>query len=213
MKKRTKTVYALAAAFFLTGCANDGIADALKSTDAIEPEENTLLSELNKVTKQEKALQETFEKTLDESDSLTQFSDGTAPVFENVKNRKTAISAIKKATGEMKETQKSLAENDGDKVPKEEIEGLSEEIKKLTTSLDDYSKQYEKNLKEEETYYQSLADEEATYKTLTDGITKLNEEDTKTKELLNQLNEQFKTLKKQRTEAEEKLNSLSESSK
>ncbi len=150
---------------------------------------------------------------MDESDSLTQFSDGTAPVFENVKNRKTAISAIKKATGEMKETQKSLAENDGDKVPKEEIKGLSEEIKKLTTSLDDYSKQYEKNLKEEETYYQSLADEEATYKTLTDGITKLNEEDTKTKELLNQLNEQFKTLKKQRTEAEEKLNSLSESSK
>lgn len=213
MKKRTKTVYALATSLFLAGCANDGIADATKSIEAIEPEEKTVLTELNAITEQEKALQKIFEDSLAEDNSSSQFSDGSSPVFENIEARTTSLTAIKEANAEMETIQKDLSENDGDKVPKEQVEALTKELGTLTDSLDTYATQYEKSLSEEEAYFKSLAAEDATYETLTDGITKLNEQDAKTKELLQQLNEQFKVLDNQRSEAEKAVQSVNDSSK
>ena len=71
------------------------------------------------------------------------------------------------------------------------MDSLTNTMKELTTSLTDYTKQYSKNLAEEEKYFQSLGTEKATYETLTDGMTAINELDTSNKEQLKKLNADF----------------------
>lgn len=213
MKKHTTAVYVMTAAFFLSGCANDGIADAMKSIETIEPVEQKIVSELNTVTKQEKGLQETFESALSEEKKAKPFADKDSAVFKNIEERKNSMKTIKESTDELKTTQKSLIDNEGDKLPEDEINSLTNTMKELSTSLNDYTKQYSKNLAEEEKYFQSLGTEKATYETLTDGMTAINELDTTNKEQLKKLNEQFERLNKQRNEAEKTLKSLSESEK
>lgn len=213
MKKHTTAVYVMTAAFFLSGCANDGIADAMKSIETIEPVEQKIVSELNTVTKQEKGLQETFESALSKEKKAKPFADKDSAVFKNIEERKNSMKTIKESTDELKTTQKSLIDNEGDKLPEDEINSLTNTMKELSTSLNDYTKQYSKNLAEEEKYFQSLGTEKATYETLTDGMTAINELDTTNKEQLKKLNEQFERLNKQRNEAEKTLKSLSESEK
>ncbi len=213
MKKRTTAAYVMTAAFFLSGCANDGIADAMKSIETIEPVEQKIVSELNTVTKKEKGLQETFESALSEEKKAKPFADKDSAVFKNIEERKNSMKTIKESTDELKTTQKNLIENDGDKLPEGEMDSLTNTMKELTTSLTDYTKQYSKNLAEEEKYFQSLGTEKATYETLTDGMTAINELDTSNKEQLKKLNEQFELLNQQRKEAEKTLKSLSESAK
>lgn len=213
MKKHTTAVYVMTAAFFLSGCANDGIADAMKSIETIEPVEQKIVSELNTVTKQEKGLQETFESALSEEKKAKPFADKDSAVFKNIEERKNSMKTIKESTDELKTTQKSLIDNEGDKLPEDEINSLTNTMKELSTSLNDYTKQYSKNLAEEEKYFQSLGTDKATYETLTDGMTAINELDTTNKEQLKKLNEQFERLNKQRNEAEKTLKSLSESAK
>lgn len=213
MKKHTTAVYVMTAAFFLSGCANDGIADAMKSIETIEPVEQKIVSELNTVTKQEKGLQETFESALSEEKKAKPFADKDSAVFKNIEERKNSMKTIKESTDELKATQKSLIDNEGDKLPEDEINSLTNTMKELSTSLNDYTKQYSKNLAEEEKYFQSLGTDKATYETLTDGMTAINELDTTNKEQLKKLNEQFERLNKQRNEAEKTLKSLSESAK
>lgn len=213
MKKHTTAVYVMTAAFFLSGCANDGIADAMKSIETIEPVEQKIVSELNTVIKQEKGLQETFESALSEEKKAKPFADKDSAVFKNIEERKNSMKTIKESTDELKATQKSLIDNEGDKLPEDEINSLTNTMKELSTSLNDYTKQYSKNLAEEEKYFQSLGTDKATYETLTDGMTAINELDTTNKEQLKKLNEQFERLNKQRNEAEKTLKSLSESAK
>ena len=213
MKKRTTAAYVMTAAFFLSGCANDGIADAMKSIETIEPVEQKIVSELNTVTKKEKGLQETFESALSEEKKAKPFADKDSAVFKNIEERKNSMKTIKESTDELKTTQKNLIENDGDKLPEGEMDSLTNTMKELTTSLTDYTKQYSKNLAEEEKYFQSLGTEKATYETLTNGMTAINELDTSNKEQLKKLNEQFELLNQQRKEAEKTLKSLSESAK
>ncbi|MEG0497708.1 MAG: YkyA family protein [Carnobacterium sp.] len=213
MKKHTTAVYVMTAAFFLSGCANDGIADAMKSIETIEPVEQKIVSELNTVTKQEKGLQENFESALSEEKKAKPFADKDSAVFKNIEERKNSMKTIKETTDELKATQKSLIDNEGDKLPEDEINSLTNTMKELSTSLNDYTKQYSKNLAEEEKYFQSLGTDKATYETLTDGMTAINELDTTNKEQLKKLNEQFERLNKQRNEAEKTLKSLSESAK
>ena len=213
MKKRTTAAYVMTAAFFLSGCANDGIADAMKSIETIEPVEQKIVSELNTVTKKEKGLQETFESALSEEKKAKPFADKDSAVFKNIEERKNSMKTIKESTDELKTTQKNLIENDGDKLPEGEMDSLTNTMKELSTSLTDYTKQYSKNLAEEEKYFQSLGTEKATYETLTDGMTAINELDTSNKEQLKKLNEQFELLNQQRKEAEKTLKSLSESAK
>ena len=213
MKKRTTAAYVMTAAFFLSGCTNDGIADAMKSIETIEPVEQKIVSELNTVTKKEKGLQETFESALSEEKKAKPFADKDSAVFKNIEERKNSMKTIKESTDELKTTQKNLIENDGDKLPEDEIDSLTNTMKELNASLTDYTKQYSKNLAEEEKYFQSLGTEKATYETLTDGMTAINELDTSNKEQLKKLNEQFERLNKQRNEAEKTLKSLSESAK
>ncbi|MEG0678418.1 MAG: YkyA family protein [Carnobacterium sp.] len=213
MKKHTTAVYVMTAAFFLSGCANDGIADAMKSIETIEPVEQKIVSELNTVTKQEKGLQENFESALSEEKKAKPFADKDSAVFKNIEERKNSMKTIKESTDELKATQKSLIDNEGDKLPEDEINSLTNTMKELSTSLNDYTKQYSKNLAEEEKYFQSLGTDKATYETLTDGMTAINELDTTNKEQLKKLNEQFERLNKQRNEAEKTLKSLSESAK
>ncbi|MEG0551988.1 MAG: hypothetical protein RR533_00425, partial [Carnobacterium sp.] len=88
MKKHTTAVYVMTAAFFLSGCANDGIADAMKSIETIEPVEQKIVSELNTVTKQEKGLQENFESALSEEKKAKPFADKDSAVFKNIEERK-----------------------------------------------------------------------------------------------------------------------------
>ena len=213
MKKHTTAVYVMTAAFFLSGCASDGIADAMKSIETIEPVEQKIVSELNTVIKQEKGLQETFESALSEEKKAKPFADKDSAVFKNIEERKNSMKTIKESTDELKATQKSLIDNEGDKLPEDEINSLTNTMKELSTSLNDYTKQYSKNLAEEEKYFQSLGTDKATYETLTDGMTAINELDTTNKEQLKKLNEQFERLNKQRNEAEKTLKSLSESAK
>ncbi|MEG0267171.1 MAG: YkyA family protein, partial [Carnobacterium sp.] len=191
MKKHTTAVYVMTAAFFLSGCANDGIADAMKSIETIEPVEQKIVSELNTVTKQEKGLQENFESALSEEKKAKPFADKDSAVFKNIEERKNSMKTIKESTDELKATQKSLIDNEGDKLPEDEINSLTNTMKELSTSLNDYTKQYSKNLAEEEKYFQSLGTDKATYETLTDGMTAINELDTTNKEQLKKLNEQF----------------------
>lgn len=211
MKKRTTAAYVMTAAFFLSGCTNDGISEAMESIETIEPVEQKIVSELNTVTKKEKGLQETFESALSEEKKVKPFANKDSAVFKNIDERKSSMKTIEESIDELKTTLKSLTENDGDKLPKDEMDSLTKAIKELSTSLSNYTKQYSENLEEEEKYFQSLGTEEATYETLTDGIIAINESDTSNKEQLKKLNEQFELLNNQRNEAEKTLKSLSES--
>ncbi|WP_034550144.1 YkyA family protein [Carnobacterium funditum] len=213
MKKHATAAYVMTAAFFLTGCANDGIVEALKSTETIEPIQQTIVSEINAVTKQEKGLQETFELALSKEQKTNPFTDENSAVFKNIEERKNSVKTINESTTKLNTTQKSLVENDGDKLPEDTMNSLTDSMKELSTSLNEYTKQYSKNLVEEEKYFKSLGTKEATYQTLTDGMTTVNELDTSNKEQLKKLNKQFNQLNKYRTEAEKTLNSLSDSTK
>ncbi|SEK39323.1 Putative cell-wall binding lipoprotein [Carnobacterium iners] len=213
MKKRTTAAYAMIAAFFLSGCTTDGIADATRSTKEIEPIEQALITELNTVTKQEKGLQETVEFALSKNKEEKPFTDKNSTLFKNIDERKNSLKAIKVSVNELDLKQKSLVENDGTKLPEKEIDSLTTSMKEISTSLDDYTKNYEQNLAEEEKYFQSLGTKEATYQTLIDGIAAINEQDSTNKEQLKKLNEQFNQLRTHRKEAQEQLSSLSESTK
>lgn len=213
MKKRTTAAYVLTAALFLSGCANDGVADAMESIQTIDSIEQTLVSELNTVTSKEKGLQESFESALAEGKKNTSFTDGKSAIYKNIEERKNSVKTIKESTDELKTTQKTMNENDGEKVPNKEIDPLIGSMKELRASLDDYTKQYDKSLAEEEKYFKSLGTEEATYETLTDGMKVVNELDTSNKEQLKKINEQFKQLNEYQKEAEKTLEALTDSTK
>lgn len=213
MKKRTTAAYVLTAALFLSGCANDGVADAMESIQTIDSIEQTLVSELNTVTSKEKGLQESFESALAEGKKNTSFTDGKSAIYKNIEERKNSVKTIKESTDELKTTQKTMNENDGEKVPNKEIDPLIDSMKELRASLDDYTKQYDKSLAEEEKYFKSLGTEKATYETLTDGMKVVNELDTSNKEQLKKINEQFKQLNEYQKEAEKTLEALTDSTK
>ncbi|MCA9764984.1 MAG: YkyA family protein [Carnobacterium sp.] len=210
MKKRT-TAAIMTTALFLSGCTTDGIAEATKDIKESEPIEEAIVAQLNRVTKQEKGLQEAFEATLSKDKAEKPFSDKESTIFKNIDERKNSLEAIKASIDEFDLKQKSLVENDGTTLPEKEIDSLTTSMKEMSISLNDYTKLYEKNLAEEEKYFQSLASKEATYQTLTDGMAAINEQDATNKEQLKKLNEQFEQLRIQRKEAQEQLSSLSES--
>lgn len=213
MKKRTTAAYVLTAALFLSGCANDGVADAMESIQTVDSIEQTLVSELNAVTAKEKGLQESFESALAEGKKNTSFTDEKSAIYKNIEERKSSVETIKESTDELKATQKTMNENDGEKVPSKEIDPLIGSMKELRASLDDYTKQYDKSLAEEEKYFKSLGTEEATYETLTDGMKVVNELDISNKEQLKKISEQFKQLNEYQKEAEKTLKALTDSTK
>ncbi|MER2179588.1 MAG: YkyA family protein [Carnobacterium inhibens] len=213
MKKRYLATNLFAVSLFLTACGNDDVAEALESTTSVKTQEEQIVSDLNAITEQEKNLQGTFETTLSEDESLSTLADGTSAVFENVDARSTSLSELKETTTAMKEEQTLLDEKMSDELPQDELDQLTTSIETLTASLDEYVTHYETVLEEQKTYFTELGKEEATYDTLTEGMETINEHDTKTKELLLQLDKELVEVQNSQTATTESLNKLNDSSK
>lgn len=213
MKKRYLATNLFAVSLFLTACGNDDVAEALESTTSVKTQEEQIVSDLNAITEQEKNLQGTFETTLSEDESLSTLADGTSAVFENVDARSTSLSELKETTTAMKEEQTLLDEKMSDELPQDELDQLTTNIETLTASLDEYVTHYETVLEEQKNYFTELGKEEATYDTLTEGMETINEHDTKTKELLLQLDKELVEVQNSQTATTESLNKLNDSSK
>jgi uncharacterized phage infection (PIP) family protein YhgE len=113
----------------------------------------------------------------------------------------------------MKEEQTLLDEKMSDELPQDELDQLTTSIETLTASLDEYVTHYETVLEEQKTYFTELGKEEATYDTLTEGMETIIEHDTKTKELLLQLDKELVEVQNSQTATTESLNKLNDSSK
>ena len=213
MKKRYLVTNLFAVSLFLTACGNNDVAEALESTSSVDTQKEQIVSDLNAITEQEKGLQGAFETTLSEDESLSTLADGTSGVFENMDTRSTALSELKEATTAMKDNQILLDEKTSDELPQEEMDQLTTSIEELTVTLDDYVTHYETVLTEQENYFTDLGKEEATYETLTAGMETINEQDSKTKELLLQLDQQLVEVQDSHKSTTESLNKLNESSK
>lgn len=212
MKKRYLVTNLFAVSLFLTACGNNDVAEALESTSTVDTQKEQVVSDLNAITEQEKGLQGTFETTLSEDESLSTLADGTAGVFENIDARSTALSELKETTTSMKEEQILLDEKTSNELPQKEMDQLTTNIEELTATLDDYVTHYETVLTEQESYFTDLGKDEATYETLTTGMETINEQDTKTKELLLQLDQQLVKFQDSHKKTAESLNELNESS-
>lgn len=213
MKKRYLVTNLFAVALFLTACGNNDVAEALDSTTAIKSHEDQIVGDLNAITEQEKNLQESFENTLAEDESLSTFTDGTSAVFENVDTRSNSLSELKEATTAIKEEQVLLDKKTSDKLPQKELDQLTTTIETLTASLDEYITHYESVLADQETYFTDLGKEEATYETLTTGMESINTQDAKTKELLLQLDKQLVEVQDSYKTTTASLNKLNDDSK
>lgn len=213
MKKRYLVTNLFAVSLFLTACGNNDVAEALESTSSVDTQKEQIVSNLNAITEQEKGLQGAFETTLSEDESLSTLADGTSGVFENMDTRSTALSELKEATTAMKDNQILLDEKTSDELPQEEMDQLTTSIEELTVTLDDYVTHYETVLTEQENYFTDLGKGEATYETLTAGMETINEQDSKTKELLLQLDQQLVEVQDSHKSTTESLNKLNESSK
>lgn len=213
MKKRYLVTNLFAVSLFLTACGNNDVAEALESTSSVDTQKEQIVSDLNAITEQEKELQSAFETTLSEDESLSTLADGTSGVFENMDARSTALSELKETTTTMKDNQILLDEKTSDELPQEEMDQLTTSIEELTVTLDDYVTHYETVLTEQENYFTDLGKEEATYETLTAGMETINEQDSKTKELLLQLDQQLVEVQDSHKSTTESLNKLNESSK
>lgn len=212
MKKRYLATNLFAFSLFLTACGNSDVAEAIESTTSIETKTEQIVDDLNAITEQEKNLQQTFEATLSKDESLSTFGDGTSSVFENVDARSASLSELKETAAAMKEEQLLLDEKMSDDLPQEDLDKLTTGIEHLTATLDDYVTHYETVLEEQATYFTALSKEEATYETLTKGIETINEQDTKTKEWLLQLDQQLVEVQASHQATQESLDQLNESS-
>lgn len=212
MKKRYLATNLFAVSLFLTACGNSDVAEAIESATSIETKTEQIVDDLNAITEQEKNLQQTFEATLSKDESLSTFGDGTSSVFENVDARSASLSALKETAAAMKEEQLLLDEKMSDDLPQEDLDKLTTGIEHLTATLDDYVTHYETVLEEQATYFTALSKEEATYETLTTGMETINEQDTKTKEWLLQLDQQLVEVQASHQATQESLDQLNESS-
>jgi len=212
MKKRYLITNLFAVSLFLTACSNNDVAEAIESTTSVEAKTEQIVDDLNAITEQEKNLQQTFEETLSKDESLSTFGDGTSSVFENVDARSASLSELKETAAAMKEEQMLLDEKMSDELPQAELDKLTTSIEHLTASLADYATHYETVLAEQANYFKDLSKEEATYETLITGMETINEQDTKTKELLLQLDQQLVEVQASHKTTKESLDQLNESS-
>lgn len=212
MKKKYLVTHLFAVSFFLAACGNNDVAEALESTSSVDSQKEQIVSDLNAITEQEKSLQSAFETTLSQDESLSTLADGTSSVFENVATRSNSLSKLKETTASMKDEQILLDEKTSAKLPQDEIDRLTTSMAELTGTLEEYVTHYETVLAEQETYFTDLGKEEATYETLTTGMETINEHDSKTKEVLLQLDQQLVEVQDLYNNTTESLNKLDESS-
>lgn len=209
MKKNSLMTGAFTLSLFLAGCTSDGIEEALETTQAIEVQEQEMISELNAISEEESTLQATFSADLDENDILDHFADGSAAVFENIENRSRSLSAISETNEQLRDYQTELETNEGSAVAQEEeILALIESSNTLSSAIDTYIEHYETVLQDQKDYFQSLGADDANYETLSEGITVLNEQYSQTTELLQTLDTHLVDLQKVRELADETLNTL-----
>ncbi|HCS94031.1 MAG TPA: hypothetical protein DIW15_04925 [Bavariicoccus seileri] len=169
-------LFILVSLFLLTGCSNRE-QQAIRALNEFEAESHDSISELDVIKKSEVNLQDDFEATIGEDESLETFSDEQGPIFDNLNKRQESIEILIQLNKSLDKARERLAAIESSQtkgVTKEDITSLMSSLDSFKKVKGKFTKDYQLMLDAERKFYSSLGDEDMDYKKFQAGLSDIN---------------------------------------
>lgn len=174
MKKITYVSFLLLMTFLLIGC-NKSLPRAERIIGLMQEEMTTLVAQLNELQTLEDELQQDFEKTLNEDDSLELFSDSNSRVQQNVYLRKGTIKQLQQSLDTILSLESELlALKNKRSIPENVLDAIHQEVNEMDEAMALFLSDYMNNLELEEKTFSSLASPESNFESFFKVIEDIN---------------------------------------
>lgn len=194
---------------FLTGCQNE-LSALSNHSENVSSLSNETVAEVNTITEIESNLQEAYERTFEEDEDLSSFSDESSPVFENIQTRRDSIENVQSHTSDLEKISTSLADFEAEEVDPNQVAAWSDSLQTSIDTLNSYTDTYASSLDEQTSYFQSLGTEEANNEILVSGIESIQATDQTINDLLAELEESFSQLQEETSNIQSTVQGLAE---
>lgn len=172
LKKRYVGI-ALFSGLLLAGCSSE-IAQVQDELDSVTEAREELVVSLNDIQLKETEIQTQFDQSIAENEKLTNFSDETASIFENIASREETLVAIQETIKKIEADLEDFAAFEDEKLPWNEMNALTGSMEEINTSLETYLPDYEEQLTNEKEIFQSFGADDADFTTFYSGVDQLN---------------------------------------
>lgn len=165
--------FLLASGVVLAGCSS-GIEKTQKSVDELADSKEAIIVSLNNIQQKEMEIQKQFDEALTADEELATFSDGSAPVFENISARQEEVANLEENLSKMKDHVTDLSKLEVEEVPTDKMKKMLDTAQTFIEQVEGYLPTYTEQLQAEEEIFASFGAEDATFNTLYDGVNTLN---------------------------------------
>ena len=164
---------AVLSSFLLAGCSSE-IAQVQDELDSVTEAREELVVSLNDIQLKETEIQTQFDQSIAENEKLTNFSDETASIFENIASREETLVAIQETIKKIEADLEDFSAFEDEKLPWNEIKSLTGTMEEINASLETYLPDYEEQLTNEKEIFQSFGADDADFTTFYSGVDQLN---------------------------------------
>lgn len=191
----------------LTACNSQmTVEDVNEATNEINSSYQDFIKINNELNSLEEEMNPQFEEALAEDENLGTISDDSADVVKNIDERQALIENNDEQLNLLIEQAEKIGEYDGDDLPEETLQQLSQELLTFSKSIKDFQTEYLNSLEVQRNYLTDIAGDEADYESFGAGIENVNENYFELQEFISNLDAEFVEANEQITELQELTN-------